>query len=69
LWQSELVIGSDKARLRAAIRRLRGILPRQPGEEPFAVWWARHKAGEIELEERQLARYWRGRPLVQADRP
>jgi len=58
-----------KAEMLAAIRRARGILTRQSGEEPLAVWWARHKAEEIELEERKLARFRCGKPLNQADRP
>jgi hypothetical protein len=59
------MLGSDKARQRSAIRRLRGSLPRRPGHDPFAVRWARHKAGEIELEERKLARLRRRRPRDQ----
>jgi hypothetical protein len=45
-----------KAEMHAAIRRARGILRRKPGEEPLAVWWARHKAEEKALEERKFAR-------------
>ena len=39
-----------------AIRRLRGILKRKPGEKPFAEEWADHKREELELEEAIYAR-------------
>jgi AbrB family looped-hinge helix DNA binding protein len=39
-----------------AIRRLRGILKRKPGEKPFAEEWADHKREELELEEAKYAR-------------
>ena len=38
------------------IRRLRGILKRQPGDKPFAREWADHKAEEKALEEAKYAR-------------
>ena len=38
------------------IRKLRGILKRKPGDQPFAEEWAEHKRAEKELEE---ARYGR----------
>jgi AbrB family looped-hinge helix DNA binding protein len=40
----------------ASIRRLRGILKRQPGDKSFVEEWAEHKRGEIELEEANHAR-------------
>jgi AbrB family looped-hinge helix DNA binding protein len=39
-----------------AIRRLRGILKRKPGEKSLAAEWAEHKREEIELEEAKYAR-------------
>jgi AbrB family looped-hinge helix DNA binding protein len=39
-----------------AIRRLRGIIKRKPGEKPFAEQWAEHKREEMELEEAKYAR-------------
>jgi AbrB family looped-hinge helix DNA binding protein len=39
-----------------AIRRLRGILKRKPGEKPVAEEWADHKREELELEEAKYAR-------------
>ncbi|NJM54626.1 MAG: hypothetical protein HC841_00670 [Verrucomicrobiae bacterium] len=53
-----------KAEMHAAIRRAHGILRRKPGDEPLAVWWARHKAEERKLEESRFARH-----SIQADRP
>jgi AbrB family looped-hinge helix DNA binding protein len=41
---------------RHAINRLRGILRRKPGDQPFAEEWAEHKREENELEERKHAR-------------
>ena len=38
------------------IRRLRGILKRQPGEKPFAEEWVEHKREERELEDAKYAR-------------
>jgi AbrB family looped-hinge helix DNA binding protein len=38
------------------IRRLRGILKREPGDKPFAEEWAEHKREEIEVEEAKHAR-------------
>ena len=38
------------------IRRLKGILKRQPGDKPFATEWAEHKREEKELEEAKYAR-------------
>jgi AbrB family looped-hinge helix DNA binding protein len=38
------------------IRRLRGILKRDPGEKPFDEEWAEHKSEEKELEEAKYAR-------------
>ena len=35
----------------ASIRRLRGILKRQPGDKSLTEEWAEHKREEIELEE------------------
>jgi bifunctional DNA-binding transcriptional regulator/antitoxin component of YhaV-PrlF toxin-antitoxin module len=40
-----------------AIKRLRGILKRKPGDKPFAEEWAEHKRQERELEERKYARH------------
>ena len=40
----------------AAIRRLRGILKRKPGDKPFDLEWAEHKREEKELEEARYAR-------------
>ena len=40
----------------ASIRRLRGILKRQPGDKSFAEEWTEHKREEIELEEAKHAR-------------
>lgn len=39
-----------------AIRRLRGIIKRKPGEKPFAEQWTEHKREEMELEEAKYAR-------------
>ena len=39
-----------------AIKRLRGILKRKPGDKPLAQEWAEHKATEIALEEAKYAR-------------
>jgi len=39
-----------------AIRRLRGILKRKPGDRPFDQEWAEHKREEKELEEAKYAR-------------
>jgi AbrB family looped-hinge helix DNA binding protein len=39
-----------------AIRRLRGILKRKPGDKPFAEEWAKYKAEEKGLEEAKYAR-------------
>ena len=39
-----------------AIKRLRGILKRKPGDKPFAQEWAEHKAEEIALEEAKYVR-------------
>jgi len=58
-----------KVEMRAAIKRAHGIIRRNPGDKPFAQWWAEHKAGEKALEERKLARFWRQRPPNLADRP
>ena len=41
---------------RHAIRRLRGILKRQPGEKPFAEEWQEHKREEKQLEQADYAR-------------
>ncbi len=38
------------------IRRLRGILKRKPGDQPFDEEWAEHKREEKELEEAKYAR-------------
>ena len=38
------------------IRKLRGILKRKPGAQPFAEEWAEHKREEKELEEAKYAR-------------
>ncbi len=38
------------------IRRLKGILKRNPGDKPFAKEWAEHKKEEKELEEAKYAR-------------
>ena len=38
------------------IQRLRGILKRKPGDQPFAQEWADHKAEEKALEEAKYAR-------------
>jgi hypothetical protein len=46
-----------KSEMFAAIRRARGSLRRKPGDKPFAVQWAEHKAEEIEMEERKLRRH------------
>lgn len=35
----------------ATIRRVRGILKRNPGQKPLAEEWAEHKGAERELEE------------------
>jgi AbrB family looped-hinge helix DNA binding protein len=40
----------------ATIRRLRGILKRNPGDKPFDEEWAEHKREEKELEEAKYAR-------------
>jgi AbrB family looped-hinge helix DNA binding protein len=40
----------------AAIRKLRGILKRKPGDKSFAEEWAEHKREEMELEEAKYAR-------------
>lgn len=40
----------------ATIRKLRGILKRKPGDQPFAGEWAEHKREEMELEEAKYAR-------------
>jgi AbrB family looped-hinge helix DNA binding protein len=45
----------------ASIRRLRGILKRQPGERSFAEEWAKHKADEKALEDAKYARVTRSR--------
>ena len=45
-----------KAEMLDAIRRARGSMRRKPGDEPFAVWWARHKAEELALEDAKLVR-------------
>jgi AbrB family looped-hinge helix DNA binding protein len=39
-----------------SIRRLRGLLKRKPGDEPFDRWWANYKAEEKKLEEAKYAR-------------
>ena len=39
-----------------AIRRLRGILKRKPGDQPLAAEWAAHKREDRELEEVRNAR-------------
>jgi AbrB family looped-hinge helix DNA binding protein len=39
---------------RHAISRLRGILKRPPGGQPFAEEWAEHKRAERALEERHV---------------
>ena len=39
-----------------AINRLRGILKRKPGAQPFAEEWAEHQKQEKELEEAKYAR-------------
>ena len=41
----------------AAIRKLRGILKRKPGDKPFAQEWAEYKAEERALEDAKLARH------------
>lgn len=41
---------------RHAIRRLRGILKRKPGEKPFAGEWQEHQREEKQLEETDYAR-------------
>ncbi len=46
-----------KAAQLAAIRRARGSIRRQPGEQSFAEWWADHKAEERALEERRVTRF------------
>ena len=43
-----------RAQQHAAIRRARGIIPRKPGEKPFAEQWAEHKREELALEERKF---------------
>ena len=40
----------------ASIRRLRGLIKRKPGDEPFDQWWAKYKAEEKKLEEAKYAR-------------
>ena len=40
----------------ALIKRGRGIAKRKPDDQPFAKWWAEHKAEEIALEEAKYAR-------------
>ena len=40
----------------ASIRRLRGLIKRKPGDEPFNQWWAKYKAEEKKLEEAKYAR-------------
>ena len=50
----------------ASIRRLRGLLKRKPGDEPFDRWWANYKAEEKELEE---AKYARGTRRARQSRP
>ena len=39
-----------------SIRRLRGLIKRKPGEEPFDQWWAKYKTEEKQLEEAKYAR-------------
>jgi AbrB family looped-hinge helix DNA binding protein len=39
-----------------AINRLRGILKRKPGDQPFAEEWTEHQRQEKELEEAKYAR-------------
>jgi hypothetical protein len=39
-----------------AVRRLRGILKRKPGEKPFAGQMADHKRREKKLEEARVVR-------------
>jgi AbrB family looped-hinge helix DNA binding protein len=39
-----------------AINRLRGILKRKPGDQPFAEEWAEHKKQENAIEEAKYAR-------------
>ena len=46
----------DAEELKAILRRLRGCLKRQPGEKPFAEWWAEYKREEKELEEAKFQR-------------
>lgn len=48
--------------LEAFLRRVRGRFKRQPGEKPFAEWWADYKREEKELEEAKwlrMERIWR----------
>ena len=40
----------------ASIRRLRGLIKRKPGDEPFDQWWPKYKAEEKQLEEANYAR-------------
>ncbi len=40
----------------AFIKRGRGIARRKPDDQPFAQWWAAHKAEEKKLEEAKYAR-------------
>lgn len=40
----------------ASIRRLRGLIKRKPGGEPFDQWWAKYKAEEKQLEEAKYVR-------------
>ena len=40
----------------ASIRRLRGLIKRKAGDEPFDQWWAKYKAEEKKLEEAKYAR-------------
>ncbi len=48
-----------KAEVLATIKRARGSLKGKMGEEPFAVWWARHKREELELEERRYRQFYK----------
>jgi AbrB family looped-hinge helix DNA binding protein len=41
---------------RAAIKRARGILRREPGQKSFGQWWADYKREEKKLEERKYGR-------------
>lgn len=42
--------------MRKLIHSFRGSLKRQPGDKPFAEWWADYKREEKELEERKFQR-------------